>query len=107
MNEHAEMTVAGIPLEIRTVAGSEAVSRLFEFVAVGGTDAIVAAGAHEWPGQDVALTLRDGHGNVRTVSGVAADVETEVQDDGTAIVRVRLLPHAHMASLGRDCRYFL
>lgn len=107
MNEHAEMTVAGIPLEIRTVAGSEAVSRLFEFVAVGGTDAIAAAGAHEWPGQDVALTLRDGHGNVRTVSGVAADVETEVQDDGTAIVRVRLLPHAHMASLGRECRYFL
>lgn len=107
MSEHAEMTVAGVPVEIRTLNGSEAVSDLFDYFAVGGTSAAAAAGAHEWPGQDVVLTLRDGHGGVRAVSGVAAEVESEIQDDGSAIVRVRVAPHAYLASLGRSCRYFL
>lgn len=106
MNEHAHLEVDGAPVEVRRVAGTEAVDRLFAYRIVGGMLA-TSADVGAWHGAPATLTLHDGHGGSRTIAGVVAEAESEVHDDGTMSVTVQLVPRAFMASLGRDCRYFL
>jgi len=103
--EHVTLTIDGLPVEVVALQGEEEVSKLFSFrlvcaaSATGPTpDALLARAAR--------ITLDDGFGITRTVTGVIAEAEDELSDEGFALVTLAVRPDVYRLSLGRDCRVF-
>src|SRR5262245_42296695 len=81
--EHAELTIAGEPHEVVELRGDEGVSKLFRF------EVRCAAQAHDQKpasllAKDAEIVLRDGFRRVRRITGMVAEAELEVFDDGKA-----------------------
>jgi type VI secretion system secreted protein VgrG len=103
--EHVQITIGGRPFEVVALKGEEHISRLFRFDVVcraeGGsapTPSLVAAEAK--------ITLYDGFGAERTISGLVAEAIDRISDEGTTELTVTVRPHAYTLSLGRSSRVY-
>jgi type VI secretion system secreted protein VgrG len=104
VEEHASLTVGKSSLEVVAVDGEEALSALFRFevrCALKGDASAADPGA--LVGEEAVLTLRDGHGRERQITGLVAEAETRAHDDGSAIATLSIRPSVYPITLGRDC----
>ena len=85
VEEHASLTVGQLAFEVVAVDGEEALSALFRFEVRGYLEGL-AADPGALIGEEAVLTLRDGHGRERQVTGLVAEAETRAHDDGSVAV---------------------
>ncbi len=103
--EHVELFIGGAPLDVVSLTGEEAVSRLFRFDLVcragegfASAPGLVAAEAR--------VVLWDGHGAERAIRGLVTAAAERISDDGTVELAVTVRPHAYVLALGRACRVY-
>jgi len=105
IQEHVTLELDGVPVEVVSVEGTEAISSLFRFDLLCHARATDPAPA-DLLGREGKLTLHDGSGLTRTVTGIVTDAESRHHDDGGATLRVSLRPAAYPLTLGRSCRVY-
>jgi type VI secretion system secreted protein VgrG len=102
--ERASIEVGGTQLEVVALTGEEGISRLFRF------DVICAAPRAEDIGaliaKPAAISLRDGFGAERRVTGLVAEASMRVSDEGTMELKLVVRPDAYRLTLGRMSRVF-
>jgi type VI secretion system secreted protein VgrG len=103
-NEHAELVIGGVEVEVSAAVGHEALSELFTLDVRGR--ALSAIDPSEVAGGPASLTLRDGFGGERTIHGVVADLTALAVEEGTTHLHLVLRPAAFTATLGRSSRVF-
>ena len=103
--EHMELFISGAPLDVVSLTGEEAVSRLFRFDLVcrageglASAPGLVAAEAR--------VVLWDGHGAERAICGQVTAAAGRISDNGTVELAVTVRPHAYVLALGRACRVY-
>ena len=103
--EHASVSLDGIAHEVTALVAREAVSSLFQIdVTCAPRDDEPAP--EELLGRKVSVTLRDGHGGHRKISGIVAEAELRFRDAGKAALAFTMRPSAFRLTLGRDSRVF-
>ena len=102
MTVHATMQVGGATMSVVEVTADEGLNRLFTIEAHCRLDG--AAG--DLAGAIAVLSLDDGFGNVRNVSGLVARCRSAVYDDGHTDIFITLRPQAFALTAGRQCRVF-
>ena len=103
--EHAALHVDGRAFEVVSLSGREAISELFRYEVVCSSE----SGSHEpasLVGAPARITLRDGMGAERTVTGVVAEAEERAFDHGRSLTTIVVRPSAWALTLGRSCRVF-
>src|SRR5690349_21586776 len=105
ITEHASLDVEGVPVEVVSVDGTEAISALFRFDVVCRALAVDPAPA-DLLAKPARLTLHDGTGVTRSITGIVAEAESRRHDDGGAILTLVLRPAAYPLTLGRSCRVY-
>jgi len=111
--EHVSIELNGTPYEVVSLQGREGLSELFRFevtYSATGDDPMPA----ELIAADAVITLRDGFGAERTISGIVAEAhgtagehaQTYRSQANATIVTVVVRPAVYPLSLGRDCRVF-
>lgn len=108
-SEHVTLVIDDVELEVVSLSGEEAVSRLFRYevgcrIPAGAGPGL--AGGEGALGRAAAVTLRDGFGGERTVHGVVAESALRSIDDGSAMLEVVIRPELFWLTLGRDSRVF-
>ncbi len=103
--EHATYEIDGVPYEVVSTNGREAVSALYRYeltchagVADPSPTALI--------GKPCALSLHDGFGTHRAIGGVVASVRRMLRDQGSAELSVEMRPAVFPLSLSRDSRVF-
>lgn len=106
--EHARLTIDGVPYEVLSLEGVEGLSRLFRFEVVCRR----TTGPRGVLGREAVITLRDGLGAERSVHGVVAQAAERMEEapsgnaeDGAALVVV-VCPRLFTFTLGRCSRVF-
>ncbi len=102
--EHATLEVDGHPMEVISLSGKEAISELFRYEVVCPTEA--GRDPRELLGTPARITLFDGMGHERSITGVIAEGEERAFDDGSAQTTLVVRPAAWTLTLGRSCRVF-
>lgn len=105
IKESVMLTVGGQDFFVTDLAGEEQLSQLFRFdlkCSIEGQgpdpdDLIGAIGT---------ITLRDGRGAMRVVTGIVSEAETFIYDSENSSMEIAIQPHAFRLTLGRDCRCF-
>lgn len=100
--EHASLEVGGAPYEVVALDGFEAISELFHFE-VRCVRPATAPGPAALIGERAVITLRDGFGRERRVTGLVAEAEAGVYDNDLALLTVVIRPLVYPISIGRDC----
>lgn len=103
--EHVRLAIGGQPVEVVSLTGEESVSRLFRFDLGCNVD-VGAAPPASLIAAEATITLYDGFGAERTISGLVTDAAERISDEGTAELAVTVRPHAYVLSLGRCSRVF-
>lgn len=91
----------GRELELLSARGREALSELFSYDVVAEGELPVPS-VDEMVGAAAQIELR-AVGSSRRISGYVEHVEVLARDNGKMHVSLRLRPHAHRQSIGRDC----
>lgn len=103
--ERVSFAIDGTSLEVVSLAGEEGLSKLFRFEVV-----CVASGrsssSRAQLGQSAQITLRDGLGAERHITGVVAEATRNVRDSGAVELRFVVRPALWDLTLGRSCRTF-
>ncbi len=103
--EHAALQIGDEDLEVVAVSGREGLSELFRFDIVCRSDRHDHT-LNDWMGAAATLTLHDGFGTQRLITGVISEAESRLSDDGSAEIAITLRPSVYPQSLGSDCRVF-
>lgn len=104
-SEHVAFDIAGTHYEVTSLVGTERLSALFEFTVTCAIDGPPPS-ANGLIGRTAAITLHDGMGQARTISGIVAAARSSVYDNDQARLAVVVRPAAFALTLGRDCRAF-
>src|SRR4051794_6991640 len=104
--EHVTFRIAGAEHEVVSLEGDEGISRLFSFKLVCRA-AAHSADPESLLAEAAQITLSDGYGAARTITGIVAEAEVSAFDDGAATLTVTVRPAEYRLSLGRDCRTYL
>jgi type VI secretion system secreted protein VgrG len=112
--EHAALEIDGAMLEVASVEGEEALSRLFRYEVVctlGDDGMIPVPGASPFDpaallGLAARLTLLDGFGTSRSIHGIVTEAMRGASNDARATLAVTVRSAAFLFTLGRDCRVF-
>ncbi len=103
-NVDGSLVVAGRPMVLVGVRGSEAISSLFSYDVVAVT-ASPAPSLEELVGAEASLTIESA-GRSRTIVAYVEHARVVARDNDKSEVVVRLRPRAHAQTLGRDCYAF-
>jgi type VI secretion system secreted protein VgrG len=103
--EHATLQIDDEDIEVVEVSGREGLSELFRFDIVCRSDRSDHT-LSDWMGAAATLTLQDGFGARRLITGVVSEAASRLSDDGSAEITITLRPSVYPQSLGSDCRVF-
>jgi len=103
--ERAVIDVGGVSYEVHTLSGEERLSSLFRIE----VECNLEGPPPDPPsliGEDASVTLRDGLGNERTITGLISNAKVRVYDNDKAALHLVVRPFAWALTVGRDCRAF-
>ncbi len=103
-SEHVALLIDQRPFEVVALSGEERLSTLFKYEITCACDSEVSAAS--LLAQPVAITLRDGFGAERIVTGLVAEAATSLANDGSQQLRLVVRPRPFRLTLGRDSKVF-
>jgi type VI secretion system secreted protein VgrG len=103
--EHVTFEVGGNPIEVVSLEGFEEISKPFVYRLVCAS-ADGEKGPDELLAEPARITLSDGFGASRTITGIVAEAEASFSDDGRRILELFVRPALWPLTLGRDARSF-
>jgi type VI secretion system secreted protein VgrG len=103
--EHASLKIAGTDFEVVDLDGREAVDELFELKLLCRAQ-VGAQRPGELIGAEASVTLFDGYGASRVISGLVTEAVSTCYDDGSVTLACTVRSAAYLLLLGRNCRTF-
>jgi type VI secretion system secreted protein VgrG len=103
--EHVTLAIDGTPIEVVSLDGKEAISWAFSYRLVCSSAAGMK-GPDELLGFDARITLDDGMGVTRTITGLVTEAEAGFFDDGHRILTLTVRPKTFPLELGREGRTY-